>query len=94
MKIDIQTTNTELTASLEATITAKLEKLQQFHSEILTAIVYLKEESSTQKETQIKLLVKENTLFSKAEEDKFEKSVDQAIEALRRQLKKHKEKKK
>lgn len=96
MKIDIQTPdNVELTDHLNDVIHKKVEKLEQFYQNILDCIVYLHDngESLNGKEVEIKLMVKDNTLFCKEKEGTFEKALDLAVEAMRKQIQKYKEKK-
>jgi len=96
MKIDIQTPDkVELTDHLNDVIQRKVQKLEQFYQNILDCIVYLHDngESVNSKEVEIKLMVKDNTLFCKEKENNFEKAVDLAVEAMRKQIQKYKEKK-
>ena len=82
---------------LKEFIEKRLEKLETFFDKIIDADVYLKLESHQQikdKTAEIKLNVPGVTLFSSETAKNFEASTDQAIESLRRQLKKYKEKQK
>jgi putative sigma-54 modulation protein len=49
-------------------------------------------EDRENKLAEIKVNIPGKELFAKKQSQSFEKSVDEAVEALRRQLKKHKEK--
>jgi putative sigma-54 modulation protein len=75
-------------------IKKKLEKLDQFHDNIIGAEVFLKVENRTDfmnKITEIKLNLPGKELFAKKKECKsFEEATDGAVDALRRQIKKHK----
>ena len=96
MKIDIQTPdNVNLTEHLEEVINRKVQKLEQFYQNILDCIVYLHDNghSYKDKEVEIKLMVKDTTLFSKEKENSYEKALDLAVEAIRKQIQKYKEKK-
>ena len=76
-------------------INGKVNKLMQFHDDILTAEVFLRLDKShdlQNKITEIKLEVPGNELFAKKQSKTFEQSTDNAVGALRRQLTKHKEK--
>ena len=76
-------------------IEKKLEKLETFFDKIIDADVYLKLESHQQvkdKTAEIKLNVPGVTLFSSETSKTFEAATDLAVESLRRQLKKYKEK--
>jgi putative sigma-54 modulation protein len=82
---------------LKEFIEKRLEKLETFYDKIIDADVYLKLESHAQvkdKTAEVKLNVPGVTLFSSETAKNFEASTDQAIESLRRQLKKYKEKQK
>lgn len=78
-------------------IEKKLEKLETFYDKIIDADVYLKLESHAQikdKTSEIKLNVPGVTLFASETAKTFEAAADLAVESLRRQLKKYKEKQK
>jgi len=96
MKVDIQTPdNVNLTEHLDEVIQRKIQKLEHFYQNILDCIVYLHDngDSVNGKEVEIKLMVKDNTLFCKEKADSIEKAVDSAVEAMRKQINKYKEKK-
>ena len=77
-------------------IQKKADKLETFFDRILDGEVFLKldkgDHSKENKMVEIKLNIPGNTLFAKERAASFEAAADSAIEALRRQLKKHKEK--
>ena len=76
-------------------IEKKLDKLETFFDKIIDADVYLKLESHHQvkdKAAEIKLNVPGVALFSSETSKTFEAATDLAVESLRRQLKKYKEK--
>jgi putative sigma-54 modulation protein len=80
---------------LKEFIEKRLEKLETFFDKIIDADVYLKLESHQQikdKTAEIKLNVPGISLFSSETAKNFEASTDLAVESLRRQLKKYKEK--
>ncbi|MFT4968917.1 MAG: putative sigma-54 modulation protein [Chitinophagales bacterium] len=80
---------------LKEFIEKKLEKLETFFDKIVDADVYLKLESHQQvkdKTSEFKLNVPGDTLFSSETAKNFEVATDLAVESLRRQLKKYKEK--
>ncbi len=96
MQIDIQTPdNVTLTEHLEQIIHQKVEKLSQIYQHIMGCTVYLHDNGHGQydKEVEIKVTVKDNTLFAKEKENSFEKALDLTVEAMRKQVQKHKEKK-
>ncbi|MGB0916725.1 MAG: ribosome hibernation-promoting factor, HPF/YfiA family, partial [Flavobacteriales bacterium] len=76
-------------------IETKIGKLNTYSNAIIDTEVYLrldKGDSHENKVAEIKLLVPGNDLFAKRQCKTFEEATDQAVEALRRQLKKQKEK--
>jgi len=76
-------------------IDKKVGKLIQFYDHIIDAEVFLrldKDQSSENKVVEVKLNIPGNDLFAKKQSKSFEESADLATEALRRQLKKTKEK--
>ena len=73
----------------------KVSKLEKFYDKIIDGNIVFKVDNAEDREnklTEIKLNIPGKELFAKKQSDSFEKSVDEAVEALRRQLKKHKEK--
>ncbi|MHB8261044.1 MAG: ribosome hibernation-promoting factor, HPF/YfiA family [Bacteroidia bacterium] len=76
-------------------INEKVNKLTQFHDGIIGTDVILKlEKSSDQanKTAEIKLQLSGTPLFAKKQCVTFEEAIDTAVDALRTQVKKHKEK--
>lgn len=76
-------------------IQKKLDKLETFYDRIIDGEVFLrleKDDARENKVVEIKLNGPKNQFFSKEKAKSFEVGVDEAVEALRRQLKKHKEK--
>lgn len=72
----------------------RLKKLEQFFDRIIDAQVFLKLENNGQirdKIVELKLNVPGNTLFVEQSDKSFEAATDRGVEALRRQLIKHKE---
>lgn len=95
MKLRIQSINFDATATLESYISKKLSKLEKNFDEILTLDVYLKvvkPESSTNKESEIKVSMPNVDFFASKTCNTFEEAVDLTIEALDKQIRKHKEK--
>ena len=73
----------------------KVDKLANYFDKIIDGEVILKVEnahSTENKVAEIKLLIPGNDIFAKKQCKSFEEATDNAVEALRRQLKKHKEK--
>jgi len=77
-------------------IEEKVGKLEQFYDDIIAAEVFLRLEKDSQdrenKIAEIKLDVAKNSLFSKKQCKTFEEATDLAVDALRKQLLKHKDK--
>lgn len=75
---------------------AKISKLLEKNDSVISAditLVYEKSDKLQNKEAEIKLKMSGNELFSKKKTNSFEESIDTAIEALRKQVAKVKEKK-
>jgi putative sigma-54 modulation protein len=95
MQIDIRSIHFKADRKLEDFITEKVEKLSQFYDGVIGTEVSLKlanGESADNKITEIRLNVRGNDLYAKKQSKSFEESTDNAVEALRRQLIKHKQK--
>ena len=92
MRIDIQSNHIELKEDFVEQIKAKVGKLEHFYENIVDAIVYLREENGTVKEIEIKLIVKDTTLFVKEHGSTFQEAFDLSLEAMKRQIKKYKDK--
>merc|ERR1711974_17688 len=76
-------------------IEQKINKLSTFNDKILDGEVFLRLDKSDvngNKVAEIKLNVPGKELFAKKQSKGFEESTDLAVEALRRQIKKYKEK--
>ncbi len=73
----------------------KVNKLDQFYDQITDGEVYLRldnSETGENKVAEIKLNVPGKELFAKKQCKSFEEAADMAVEALRQQIIKHKEK--
>lgn len=76
-------------------IQVRLDKLDQYYDQVLNAEVYLKVEKATDRENKIvevRLSVPGNDLIAVKDAKTFEQATDLVTEALRRKLRKHKEK--
>ncbi|MEY3191251.1 MAG: ribosomal subunit interface protein [Pseudomonadota bacterium] len=76
-------------------IEEKVSKLELFFDNIIACEVYLKLDKNQEKEnkiSEVKLLIPGKTLIAKKQCKSFEEATDLASEALRKQVKKHKEK--
>lgn len=95
MKVSINAVKFRTDKKLEAFINEKVEKLSGVYDGIIGSEVTLKlenAESHDNKIAEIRLLIKGNDLFAKKQSTSFEEATDSAVEALRRQLDKHKDK--
>ncbi len=73
----------------------KLNKLELFNQQVISAEVYLRLDKDKEKEnkiTGIKLLVPGKELFAKRQCKSFEEAADEAVDALKKQIIKEKEK--
>jgi len=95
MKLRIQSINFDATTALELYINKKALKLEKFFDEIINIEVYLKvvkPETSTNKETEIKVSIPNVDFFASKTCDSFEEAIDLTFEALDKQIRKYKEK--
>jgi putative sigma-54 modulation protein len=95
MKVRIQSVHFNADSTLLELIQEKVNKLVHFYDHIIEGDVLLKldKSSDTQnKIVQIKLAIPGNDLLAKQQCKTFEEATDLCVEALSRQVKKHKEK--
>jgi putative sigma-54 modulation protein len=95
MNIKIQTLHFNADQKLEEFVQSKVGKLVGKHQNVINAEVTLrldKAHDSENKIAEIKLEVPGNNLFAKKQSKSFEEATDVALEALKRQLSKHKDK--
>ncbi len=95
MDIRINSIHFDHTEKLGEFIQKKVTKLDKYFDNIISAEVYLKvikPETAKNKHTELKLVVPNSEFFAEKEADTFEESVDLAVDALKKQLAKHKEK--
>jgi putative sigma-54 modulation protein len=95
MQVKINSVQFKADIKLENFIEERLAKLNNYYDHILGSEVFLRLENTNgpdNKITEIRLSIPGNDLFAKKQSKTFEEATDQAIEALRRQIKKHKEK--
>ncbi len=90
MRISIQTNNVETSAQLQDSIKAKVGKLEHYYENIVDAIIYL-HDGVTHKELEIKLIVRNDTLFVRESGETFQAALDVAVDTMKRQIKKYKE---
>lgn len=94
MKVQIQSLHFDADSKLIAFIQKKLDKLDTFYDRTIDAevILRLNNEGIENKTVEIKLNVPGEQLFAQKTNGSFEAATDHCAEALRRQIKKHKEK--
>mgnify|MGYP000424346970 CR=1 FL=1 len=95
MDININSIHFSADKKLKQLIIAKVNKLTTFHDGLVNADVNLKIDKSDTRENKIaevKVFVKGGDLFAKKQSKTFEEAVDECLDAMRRQLLKHKEK--
>lgn len=95
MKLQIQSIHFDADQKLIDFIQKKLDKLDTFFDKIIDGEVYLKLEKDSGQENkivEIKIHIPGHPVFVKERDRTFEAAVDTALEALKVQVKKHKEK--
>lgn len=95
MEIRIQSIHFDATEQLQTFVQKKVAKLEKFYDEIKTVEVSLKvvkPETAENKEAGIKIIVPNGDFYASKIKDSFEEAVDEAVEALSKQLMKYKEK--
>ncbi len=94
MKVQVQSVHFDADTKLIDFIQKKLDKLDTFYDRTIDAEVILKvnNEGIENKTVEIKLNVPGEQLFAQKTNGSFEAATDHCTEALRRQIKKHKEK--
>lgn len=93
MEINIQAIHFDADQKLEDFIKEKVTKLTQYYDNILLATVYLKVDKAQavdNKIAEIKLSIPGKDLFAEKQSSSFEESTVEAVDALRRQILKHK----
>jgi putative sigma-54 modulation protein len=95
MTINIQSVHFDADRKLLDFINEKVNKLETFYDGFISCEVILrldKSNSADNKISEIKLLGKGHDFFAKKQCSTFEEATDQVCDALRSQIKKHKEK--
>jgi putative sigma-54 modulation protein len=95
MEVRIQSIQFDATEQLRDFIQKKVAKLEHFYDEIIKVEVTLKvvkPKTATNKEAGIRVLVRNEELYSNKVCDTFEQAVDECTTALEKQLTKYKEK--
>lgn len=95
MKLQMHSIHFDADHKLIDFIQKKADKLETYFDRIQDGEVFMrldKHEKNANKIVEIKINVPGKQFFAKHQTDSFEAAADEAIEGLRRQLKKHKEK--
>jgi putative sigma-54 modulation protein len=95
MDIKIHSVRFDADSKLIDFIKSKVTKLIQFNDDIIAAEVFLRLDNSQDMEnkiTEVKIDIPGNNLFAKKQSKTFEEATDLAVDALRKQVKRKKEK--
>jgi len=95
MKIKISSIHFKADQKLEDFVQERIQKLSTIYDGVIGSEVTLKLDKNSNtdnKVTEIKLLIRGNDLFAKKQCKTFEEATDNAVDALKKQLTKHKEK--
>ena len=95
MKINTQSVHFDADKKLLSFIDEKVNKLSTYYENIVAADVILRLEKSndnSNKIAEIKLHVQGLDLFAKKQCESFEEAIDSAVDAIKIQIKKYKEK--
>ena len=94
MKLQVHSIHFDADKKLLDYIQKKVDKLEKFYDRIVDGEVFLKVNNSSveNKTVEIKLNIPGNQMFASEDSKTFEDATDMAVEGLRRQIKKHKEK--
>ena len=93
MSTTVQSIHFDADKDLVNFIEGKVSKLNQFYDRIIDSEVYLKVDKNASNENkiaEIKVAIPGKELFAKKQCKTFEEVTDLAVEALRRQIRKHK----
>ncbi|MFD1315519.1 ribosome hibernation-promoting factor, HPF/YfiA family [Namhaeicola litoreus] len=95
MKVFVQSVNFNIDQTLVDFIEKKVSNLEKFNEKIIDAEVFLKVQNTSDKEnkiSEVKINIPGNDVVVKKESKTFEEGISLAVESLRRQLLKRKEK--
>ena len=95
MKLQMHSIHFDADQKLVNFIQKKTDKLETFYDRIIDGEVFMrldKGEARDNKVIEIKVNIPGSQLFAKEQSSSFEAAADEAVEALRRQLRKHKTK--
>lgn len=95
MKVAMQSVNFNIDNDLTKFIEKKVDNLEKFHDHILGAEVFLKVQSTSEKNnkiTELKISLPGNDIVAKKQSKTFEDAISQTVDSVKRQLVKRKEK--
>lgn len=95
MEVRIQSIHFDASEQLQAFVQKKVTKLEKYYDDIKKVEVSLKvvkPETAENKEAGVKVIVPNGDFYANKVCDSFEEAVDLCIEALEKQVVKHKEK--
>ena len=95
MKISVQSVNFNISNDLVNYIEKKVNNLEKFHDHIIGAEVYLKVQSTSEKENKlvdVKMNLPGVDIVAKKQSKTFEEAASLAIDSVKKQLVKRKEK--
>lgn len=95
MKMKVQSIHFDADRKLLTFIEEKIDKLTVFYENIIDSEVYLRLDKASEKDNkiaEIKINTPGKTLFAREQCRTFEEATDSAVESLRRQITRHKEK--
>ncbi len=96
MNIQIHSVKFDADSRLIEFVNGKVKKLKQYSDDIVSVEVFLRLDKDQEKENklaEIKLEFPGGPLFAKKQSKSFEESTDLVVDALKKQITKHKEKK-
>lgn len=97
MKVSVQSVNFNIDKDLMNFVEKKVESLEKFNDNILGAEVFLKVQKTKEKENKIsdlRIMIPGNDVVVKKHSKTFEEGISIAVDSLKRQLLKRKEKQK
>lgn len=95
MKVRVQSIHFTADQKLLQFVSEKVDKLTQFFDDVIDSEVFLridKANTTENKIAEIRINTPGKTMFAKEQCKTFEEATDNAVEAMRRQMTKHKEK--
>jgi len=95
MKLQMYSINFDADEQLNNFIQQKVNKLETFYDKVVDGEVFLKNNNKDgidNKTVEIRMFVPGTTLFSQEDAPSFEAAADAAVDAMRRQLKRFKQK--